>query len=65
MVDHLYALNTLVNQLVFIYINIREDYTCITLLCYFLVSWDNVIVEIGRATQSMLKFEDVVASLLS
>ena len=28
-------------------------------------SWDNLVVEIGSTTQSTLKYEDVVASLLS
>jgi hypothetical protein len=37
------------------------------LLCYvlFLDSWDNLVVAIGSTTQSTLKYEDVVASLLS
>ena len=37
---------------------------CITLLYSMSESWDNLVVAIGRTTQSTLKFEDVVASLL-
>ena len=38
---------------------------CITLICSLLDSWDNLVVEIGSRTKSTLKFEDIVASLLS
>jgi hypothetical protein len=34
-------------------------------LCSSLDSWDNMVVAIGSTTQSTLKYEDVVASLLS
>jgi hypothetical protein len=32
---------------------------------FFAESWDNIVVEIGSNTQSTLKYEDVVSSLLS
>jgi hypothetical protein len=35
------------------------------LLCSFPDSWDNLVVAISSTTQSTLKYEDVVASLLS
>jgi hypothetical protein len=36
-----------------------------SLLCSFPNSWDNLVVAIVSTTQSTLKYEDVVASLLS
>jgi hypothetical protein len=62
--EHLNAFNTLVDQLVFVDINHVEEDTCITLLCYFPDSWDNLFVEIGSTTTSALMYEDVVSSLL-
>jgi hypothetical protein len=37
---------------------------CITLLCSLPHSWDSLVVAIGNTTQSTLKFEDVIVSLL-
>jgi hypothetical protein len=65
MTEHLNAFNTLVSQLGSVNITIAEEEKCITLLCSFLDSWDNLVVAIGSTTQSTLKYEDVVASLLS
>jgi hypothetical protein len=65
MTEHLNAFNTLVSQLVSVNITIVEEDKCITLLCSFPDSWDNLVVEIGSTTQSTLKYEDVVSSLLS
>jgi hypothetical protein len=65
MTEHLNSFNTLVSQLGFVNITIEEKDMCITLLCSFPNSWDNIDVEIGSTTQSTLKYEDVVASLLS
>jgi hypothetical protein len=62
---HLNAFNTLVSQLGSVNITIVEEDKCITLLCYFPNSWDNLVVAIGSTTKSTLKYEDVVASLLS
>jgi hypothetical protein len=63
--EHLNAFNTLVSQLVSVNITIAEEDKCITFLCYLPDSWDNLVVAIGSTTQSTLKYEDVVASLLS
>jgi hypothetical protein len=63
--EHINAFNTLVSQLVSINITIAEEDKCITLLCSLLDSWDNLVVAIGSNTQSTLKYEDVVSSLLS
>jgi hypothetical protein len=63
--EHLNAFNTLVSQLGSVNITIVEEDKCITLLCSLLDSWDNLVVAIGSTTQSTLKYEDVVASLLS
>jgi hypothetical protein len=65
MTEHLNAFNTLVSQVVFVNITIVEEDKCITLLCSMPNSWDNLVVEIGSTTQSTLKYEDVVSSLLS
>ena len=43
---------------------IAEEDKCITFLCSLPDSWDNLVVAIGSTTQSTLKYEDVVASLL-
>jgi hypothetical protein len=63
-IEHLNVFNTLVSQLGFVNITIAEEDKCITLLCSLPDSWDNLVVEIGSTTQSTLKYEDVVASLL-
>jgi hypothetical protein len=65
MTKHLNSFNTLVIQLVSINIMIAEEDKCIILLCSFPDSWDNLVVAIGSTTQSTLKYEDVVSSLLS
>ena len=62
--EHLNAFNTLVSQLVFVNITIAEEDKCITLLFSLPNSWDNLVVAIGITTQSTLKYEDVVSSLL-
>jgi hypothetical protein len=63
--EHLNVFNTLVSQLVSVNITIAKEDKCITLLCSLSDSWDNLVVAIGSSTQSTLKYEDVVASLLS
>jgi hypothetical protein len=45
-------------------ITIAEEDKCITLLCYSPDSWDNLVIAIGSTTQSRLKYEDVVSSLI-
>jgi hypothetical protein len=61
---HINSFNTLVRKLGFVNITITEEDKCITLLCSLPDSWDNLVVAIGSTTQSTLKYEDVVASLL-
>jgi hypothetical protein len=63
--EHLNYFNTLVSKLVSINIMIAEEDKCITLLCSFPYSWDNLFVAVGSTTQSTLKYDDVVSSLLS
>jgi hypothetical protein len=65
MKKHLNAFNTLVSQLVSVNTTIAEEDKCINFLCSLPDSWDNLVVAIGSTTQSTLKYEDVVASLLS
>jgi hypothetical protein len=65
MTQHLNGFNTLVSQLVSVNITIAEEDKCINLLCSLPDSWDNLVVAIGSTTQSTLKYEDVVSSLLS
>jgi hypothetical protein len=63
--EHLNAFDTLVSQLIYVNITYEEEDNCITLLYSFPKSWDNLVVKIGSTTQSTLKYEDVVESLLS
>ena len=63
--DHLNVFNTLVIQLNYADIRMEEEKKCITMLCSLPDSWDNLVLVIGSSTKSTLKFEDVVASLLS
>ena len=65
MTDHLNVFNTLVSQLISIDIKMEKEDKCITLLFSLPYSWDNIIVAIVSSTNSTLKFQDRVASLLS
>ena len=64
MTDHLNSFNTMVSQLIYVDIKLKEEDKCITLLCSLPNSYDNLVVEIGSTTKTTLKFEDVVTSLL-
>ena len=64
-VDHLNSFNTMESQLVYVDIKMGGKGKCITLLCSFPNSWGNLVVEIGSSTQTTIKFEYLVASLLS
>jgi hypothetical protein len=48
--QHLNAFNTLVSQLGSDYITLAEEDKCLTLLCSFPNSWDNIVVVIGSTT---------------
>ena len=62
---HINVFSTLVSELTFFDIEMNEEDKCITLLCYLLDCWDNLVVATGSSTKSRLKFEDIVVSLLS
>ena len=53
------------NSITSVDIKMEKEDKCITLLLYFLDSWDNLIVAICTATQTTLKFDEIVASMLS
>ena len=59
----LIAFNTIISQLLFVDIKITEVEKCISMLCSFLDSWDNLVMAIGR-NNTTLKIDDVVATLL-
>ena len=63
--EHLNVYNTLVSQITSVGIKMAEEDKCITLLCSFPDSWDNLTVAIGSASQATLKFDEIVSSLLS
>ena len=64
-IEHLNVYNTLVSEITFVGVKMVEEDKCITLLCSFPNSWDNLIVAIGIASQATLKFDEIVSSLLS
>jgi hypothetical protein len=62
--EHLNAFNTILSQLSSVDIKIIDEDKCINLLCYFLDSWDRLVVAIVSNTTT-LALEDVVVYLLS
>ena len=60
--EHLDAFNTIIIQLASTDIKIIEEEKCISLLCSFLDSWDNLVMVIGR-NNTRLNINDVVAAL--
>ena len=52
------------SQLTSIGIKMEEEDKCITLLSSLPNSWDNLIVAIGSDSEAILKFEEIVESLL-
>ena len=56
--------NTILCQITSVVTKMAEEDKCITLLCSFPNSWDNLIVAIGSASQATLKFDEIVSSLL-
>ena len=63
--EHLNVYNTMVSQVTSVGIKMAEEDKCITLLCSFPDSWDNLIVAIDSVIQATLKFDEIVPSLLS
>ena len=63
MTEHLNVFNTILSQLSSVDIKITEEEKCISILCSFLDSWDNLVVAIGSNTTT-LALEDVISSLL-
>ena len=61
-IEHLDVYKTLVSQITFVGIKMVKEDKCITLLCPFPKSWDNLIVAICSASQ---KFDEIVSSILS
>ena len=61
---HLNVYNTLVSQITSVGIKMDKEDKCITLLCSFPDSLDNLIVAIGSSSQETLKFDEIVSSLL-
>ena len=57
--------NIMVSQISYVHIKMVEEDKCITLLCSFLDSRDNLIVAIGSVSQATLKFDEMVSYLLS
>jgi len=60
---HLYAFNIILSQLSFVDIKITKEDKCIILLCYFLDSYDSLVVAIGSNTTTLV-LEYMVSSLL-
>ena len=63
--EHINVYNSLVSQITYVGIKMAEEDKCITLLCFFPDSWDNLIVAIGSASQATLKFDEIVSYMLS
>jgi len=62
--EHLNSFNTIVSQLLSVYIrNIYED-KYINVLCFLPYSWDSLVVAIG-SNKNTSKFDEIVSSLLS
>jgi hypothetical protein len=55
--------NTVIIQLSFVDIKITEEEKCVSLLCYFLDSWDSLVMDIGSNTTT-LALEYVVGYIL-
>ena len=62
-IEHLNAFNIIISQLLSVDIKITEEVKCISMLCSFPDSWDNLVVAIG-SNNTTLKIDHVVAALL-
>jgi len=63
MKENMNAFNTVVNQLLFVDINISYEDKFISLLWSLLDSWDSLVLDTGNNITT-LSFDDVVSSLL-
>ena len=61
--EHLNGFNTNISQLLSMDIKITGEEKCISLLCFLLDSWDNLVMAIG-SNNTTLNINDVVATLL-
>jgi hypothetical protein len=64
MAKNLNSFNTVVSQLLFVDINISDEYKCISLFFSLPDSCDSLVVAIG-SNETTLIFDGVVSSLLS
>ena len=60
---HLNAFNTIMSRLLSMDIKTTKEEKCISLLCYFPDSWDNLLVAIG-SNNTTVNIDDAIASLL-
>ena len=58
------AFNTVVSQLSYVDIKILDEDKCISLLCSLPDSWDSLVIEIGRNTNT-LNFDEIFSTFLS
>ena len=63
MTENLNAFNTIISQLSSADIKITKEEKCVSLLCSFPDSWNNLVVAIW-SNSTTLELEDLVASLL-
>ena len=61
--EHLNAFNTVVSQLLSVYIKISDEDKCISFLCSLPDSWDSLVIAIG-SNATALQFDKIVSSLL-
>ena len=62
-IDKLNAFNNVNSQLFSMDIKIIKEHKCINMLCYFLDSWDILVVAIGN-NNATLNINDLATSLL-
>jgi hypothetical protein len=63
--DHLNVFNTLLWQLTSMDVKFNEEDKAVTLLCYFLESWDHLVTSISFSTTYTLEFDSIVGDLFS